>query len=432
MFSNVSVNRKANFILRSFIGILVLIFSSTLCFAQFPGKDLLRNKKTVEVPFEYVQGFIVLNVDFNRFLPLKFIFDTGAENTLVLKKDLTDLLGLTYTKKINLVGSDLSSTIFAYISRNVILKFANSGNFRQDILVLEQDLNNLDRITGMNIDGIVGANVFKNLVVEIDYKRSKLRFHDPDYYEGPPKGYSTIDLEIKRNKPYVICKTGLGSNNDIDLKLLLDSGASLNYLLHENTHPDVELPQYVIPGKIGTGISGNLTGYMGKVNFLKLGEFQFNRITTSFQNLDESILEDTEYVRNGIIGNKILERFTVIIDYPNQKLHLKARRWSFRKPFIYDKSGLIIFAIGRNFDRYYIKDVIPDTPADLAGLQAGDYIVKFNGYSTKFQSLESITNTLSKRSARKIRMTVIRGAEKIKVSFRLEDFLEKNIQSVPK
>ncbi len=415
--------------MKSFLLIALLTAVSLCVSAQFPGKDLLKDQPSVEVPFEYVQGFIVLNVDFNHYLPLKFIFDTGAENTLVLKKEITDLLGLQYSKKINLVGSDLSSTIFAYISRNVILKFQNSGPFRQDILVLEEDLNNLDQITGMNIDGIIGANVFKNLIVEIDYRRQKLKFHDPDYYKGPSEKYSQLDIVVKRNKPYIQCTTGLGANNNIDLRLLIDSGASLNYLLHENTHPDVELPQYVIPGNIGTGIGGNLKGYMGKVNFLKVGEFQFNALTTSFQNLDETILEDSQYLRNGIIGNKILERFHVIIDYPREKLYLKARKWHFRKPFVYDKSGLVVFAIGRNFDRYYIKEVIPDTPAAKAGLKSGDYIVKFNGYSTKFLSLETITNALSKRSNRRIRLTVVRNGERIKKVFRLEDFLEKNVET---
>ena len=415
--------------MRSLFFTLILLLNVYASYCQFPGKDLLKDKASIEVPFDYVQGFIVLNVDFNRFLPLKFIFDTGAENTLILKKGITDLLGLEYSKKIKLVGSDLSSTLFAYISRNVILKFDNSGLFRQDVLVLEQDLNNLDQITGMNIDGIIGANVFKNLVVEIDYKRSKIKFTDPDKFVPPKRGFKVVDIDIKRNKPYIACKTGLGSNNNIDLNLLIDSGASLNYLLHENTHPDVELPDFVIPGNIGTGIGGNLKGFMGKVNYLEFGGFNFNRVTTSFQSLDESILENNQYLRNGIIGNKILERFTVIIDYPRQKLYLKARKFTFAKPFVYDKSGLVVFAIGRNFDKYYIKEVIPNTPADVAGVKAGDYISKFNGYNTKLLSLESITNSLSRKYNKKIRMVVIRDGVKIKKVFRLEDFLEKNIQT---
>ncbi|WP_235299156.1 aspartyl protease family protein [Portibacter marinus] len=419
---------KELFKLRLLTVIILTLFSLTHVLAQFPGRELLRGRKHVEVPFEYIQGFIVLNVDFNRFLPLKFIFDTGAENTLVLKKEITDLLGMEYSKKISLIGSDLSNIVFAYITRNVNLKFENSGRITQDILVLEDDLNNLDMITGTNIDGIIGASIFKNLVVEIDYRRSRLIFHDPQYYTGPNAGFTSFDLKVVKNKPYMECYTGVGVNDSIKINLLLDTGASLNYLLHENTHEQIDLPEYVIPGQIGTGISGSLQGFLGKVNFLTVGQYKFERLTTSFQNLDSSVIDASSVTRNGIIGNRLLERFTVVIDYPNEKIHMKPRRFNFTKPFRYDKSGLIIFAIGRNFDKFYIKSVIEGTPAYLAGLQPGDYILGFNGIPTRFLSLESINRKLSRKPGKKINLTIARNSQKLKFSFRLEDFLEKNIK----
>lgn len=414
--------------MKSLFFVLIICFVGKVGKAQFPGKDLLRGRSHVEVPFDYIQGFIVVDVDFNRFLPLKFIFDTGAENTLILKKDITDLLGLTYSKRISLIGSDLSNLVFAYITRNVSLKFANSGRIVQDLLVLEEDLNNLDKITGVNIDGIIGASIFKNLVVEIDYRRSLLVFHDPVKYRGPRSSFNSYGLTVIRNKPYLAAQTSIGDNDSIEIKLLIDTGASLNYLLHENTHPDIELPEHIIPGQIGTGISGSLQGFMGKVNYLKFGDYSFDRLTTSFQNLDSSVIDNSVYVRNGIIGNKLLERFTVIIDYPNEQIHLKARRWHFNKPFKYDKSGLVIFAIGRNFDRFYVRNVIKGTPAESAGLRQGDFIIAFNGINTKFLTLESITDKLSRKPGKKIKLTIARGGEKIKVRFKLEDFLEKNIK----
>jgi predicted aspartyl protease len=308
------------------------------------------------------------------------------------------------------------------------LKFANSGRVVQDLLVLEDDLNNLDAITGVNIDGIIGASIFKNIIVEIDYRRSLLVFHDPEKYKGPRSGFASHDLSVIKNKPYIAGKTAIGNSDSIAINLLIDTGASLNYLLHENTHPDIELPEYIIPGQLGTGISGSLQGFMGKVNYLKIADYKFDRLTTSFQNLDSSIIENSVYIRNGIIGNKLLERFTIVIDYPNEKIYMKPRKWNFSKPFRYDKSGLVIFAIGRNFDRFYIKDVIPGTPAERAGIKAGDYIVSFNGINTKFLSLETITNSLTKKPGRNIRMTVAREDLKIKARFKLEDFLEKNIK----
>lgn len=420
------IRRVANLLKKVFF-IVIICLSCFQTKAQFPGIELLSGKEKLEVPFEYVQGFITVDVLFQGFLPLKFILDTGAENTLLLKKEITDLLGIQYSKKINLVGSDMSSTVFAYICRNVAIKLNNSATIRQDILVLENDLNDLDQITGMNIDGILGASIFKNLILEIDYRASRIIFYHPEKFKGPRRGFEKYDIEIHRNKPYINCVTKLGDGNEVDVKLLIDSGASLNYLLHENSHPEISLPKYIIPGNIGTGISGNLKGYLGKVAYLQFSDFRFDHVTTSFQNLDESIIESDAYVRNGLVGNRLLDRFTIIIDYPHEDLYLKPRRWHFRKPFQYDKSGLIIYAIGRDFKKFYIKDVIPGTPADEAGILPGDYIVKFNIFPTKFLDLESITNSLSKKAGKKIRLVLLRNGIKVVKEFELEDFLEKNI-----
>jgi hypothetical protein len=44
-------------------------------------------------------------------------------------------------------------------------------------------------------------------------------------------------------------------------------------------------------------------------------------------------------VRNGLIGNMLLERFEVFIDFHKAKLYLKAKK-NYNKDFEYDKSGM--------------------------------------------------------------------------------------------
>ena len=50
-------------------------------------------KKPIELPFEYHNNFIVLNVRMSG-LPMKFIVDTGAEHTIIMKREITDMLGM--------------------------------------------------------------------------------------------------------------------------------------------------------------------------------------------------------------------------------------------------------------------------------------------------------------------------------------------------
>ena len=51
----------------------------------------------------------------------------------------------------------------------------------------------------------------------------------------------------------------------------------------------------------------------------------------------------------------------------------------FIEPFSQDRSGLHIKLSGNNFNQFIIADVISGSPADEAGLQEGDIILKCNG-----------------------------------------------------
>ena len=83
---------------------LVILFSAPL-HGQF-NFDLGKDKE-VTLKFEATNHFIIMDVMFSNVLPLKFIFDTGSEHTLLFKKEYADLLGIEYDRKIPLMGSDL-------------------------------------------------------------------------------------------------------------------------------------------------------------------------------------------------------------------------------------------------------------------------------------------------------------------------------------
>ena len=55
----------------------VLTLGSTLPLFSQNGFNLPPGQRQVDIPFEYSNNFIILTVNFNGILPLKFIFDTG-------------------------------------------------------------------------------------------------------------------------------------------------------------------------------------------------------------------------------------------------------------------------------------------------------------------------------------------------------------------
>lgn len=394
--------------------------------AQYFSTDLLEGKEKVTIPFEYKQGFIIVDVRFHRAFPLKFVFDTGAEHTLLLKKVYTDILDIPYQRKIKVLGSDMKSTISGLVCRNIYLELKNAALIKQDILVLEEDLYLLDELTGLKIDGILGASVFKHLIVQINYKKQEIVLWDPSSFKVP-KSFEELDLTIHNNKPYLSCTTSLQTGDQDVAKLLLDTGASLHFLLHNNTNEHFKLPDIFTFGNIGYGLGGAIEGYLGMVNRIEVGKTNFEHVVISFQEIDTNYIKREGFMRNGIIGNKLMERFDIMIDYYHAKLYLKPRN-KVSKQFRYDKSGLVVYALGSAHNEFYIKDVIPDSPADRAGIRKGDVIIRFQGFSNKHLDISRVFKVLSGRPGKKVRLKLIREGEIIKYSFRLEDFLAKALR----
>ncbi|NNE27532.1 MAG: hypothetical protein HKN09_11875 [Saprospiraceae bacterium] len=125
--------------------------------AQVMGMELLDGKDKVEIDFDYIYGFIIVELKISGILPMKFILDTGAEHVILFKKEISDILGFEYEKRINLVGSDLEQEVFAYITRNVALKLEDTPLVTRDLIVLEEDFLELESMVGEPIDGILGT-----------------------------------------------------------------------------------------------------------------------------------------------------------------------------------------------------------------------------------------------------------------------------------
>ena len=106
------------------IGLLISIL--LLAVSGLPGQifpdDLLEGKKKLVIPFEYKHHFIVLQVRFQGILPLQFIYDTGSEYSILFKKEYTDILGMSYQKRIPILGADQGAELNALVSQHRLMK----------------------------------------------------------------------------------------------------------------------------------------------------------------------------------------------------------------------------------------------------------------------------------------------------------------------
>lgn len=392
--------------------------------AQINGLELLQGKKSQKLKFSYTRGFILLDVRYAGFIPLKFIYDTGAQNTIFFDRFTAELVGIQYDRVIQVTGSDLSSSVAARIARGVALKLDDSPEVKRDVIVLEEDFIQMSEVIGLQVHGILGADFFKGLIIEINYKKQYLVLHDSRYFDHSTlKNHTRLDTRFAESKPYVSATVTMSGGQKSVIKMLMDTGASISMLIHNDTDPSLVLPPHVIRGNLGKGISGNLSGYVGRINNLSVSGFEFPNMLSYFQEYDSSSFPDTNAVkRNGILGNFILDRFHVVIDYLNEGVYLKPEK-KYNRRLNYDRSGLVIFSHGRDLKQFIVNDVIDGSPAYEAGVRPNDVITKLCFSSSSNLTLDKINNILSGKEGKKIKLRVQREGKNLKFEFRLRELL---------
>jgi hypothetical protein len=390
--------------------------------AQIPGFNMEKGVKKIDIPFEKQDNFIIINLVFQGIFPLKFIFDTGAEHTILIKKNITTILQTPYDREIVIMGTDMKTQIKAYITRRMRMDLQGLSLVK-DILVLDEDYFKFEQFLGLNVHGILGAEVFKGHIIKIDYVKQVLTVYDPSVFREPDfKKYERVPIEVVRSKPYIKIPSKINKDSTVQLKLLMDTGASLSLLLHAYSTPGLDIPKQVIKGNIGNGLGGTIDGYIGRVNVLNFGALSIGNIITHFHELNL----DTDSVflnqRNGLIGGDVLSRFTVVIDFNRENAYFLPNRY-FKNKFIYDKSGAYIVKHGTEANKFIVWDITPNTPASEVDLQKGDEIITINRIYTRFYQLGAINRIFQGRDGKKIRLAIRRDGKKMLKTIKLRTLI---------
>jgi Aspartyl protease/PDZ domain len=420
------IKKNYNLILVRFFFTVVFLFIFNLIECQslkLNGTFFLKNNTNYEIPFDIINNLIVINIEFNSQIPLKFIFDTGAENSILCKKEIATSLGLNYDRKVELLGSDLSRNLSAYVSKNVLFTYPKDGFTICDILILDEDYLKFENMLGEPIAGIIGIDVFRDYIFQINYDKKVIILYNRKKNDLNIKNYDKIPIQVFHNKPYIKILSQINKNGIVDsLNFLMDTGASVSLLYYLQTVEKDKLPFKIINGNFGAGLGGFLKGYIGRVNSVTIGKSELFNILTNFQIFDTLPENFKKYNRNGILGNELLSRFNTIYDLENNAVYMKPNKL-FKRKFDFDKSGLHIIASGTRLNHYLVDNVIEHSAAEIAGIRVGDEIVKIGFWGSMFYSLDKIYSIFQKKADRKIRITIKRGEIRLKKVITLKELI---------
>ncbi|MFY8011940.1 MAG: aspartyl protease family protein [Saprospiraceae bacterium] len=408
------------------IGIFLALFSNKVAAQVF---DLAQHRTFTkeEVPFRFEGNFILVSVLFNNLLPLTFILDTGAEYSILTKKEIADFLNIDYQKRYTLYGADMQEELYAYLSKNISLQMGDLQATHRSILVLEEDYFRFEEYSGLQIHGILGADFLKRFTLQIDYQKQMITFFSPAYFKNKVKinkdNVDILPFTLIKSKPYIRCTTHLYGEEINTLNYLIDTGAGLSLLLYTSIDSLKNAQVKMLNSPIGLGLGGKLEGYVGRIKSFQFASKSFPELITKFQ--QKPVFFDSLMItpRDGIIGNNILSAFSkVIFDYNTSKMIVsKSPKNIKQRP--YDRSGLIIGASGDNLNIFTILRIIENTPAFKSGLQIGDKINKINGLSTGILSLDMINNKFSGSIGKKMRLTIQRDNQFLEFELQLEDII---------
>lgn len=388
------------------------------------GFSLPKGSQQMEIPFEYINNFIVLNITFNGNLPLRFIYDTGAEHTILTKRQISDVMQVRYDREFRVKGSDLKSDLVAYLARNIRFEVLGKDIVanNEDILVLKEDYFRFEEYAGVVVHGILAGRVFGKYLVKINYQRRIMTLYERGTYALAQQGFKAMPVEMFRNKLYLNTRAQLRSDSSAPVKLLLDTGAGMPLMLFTNTHPLIKPSDKAIPANIGMGLGGYLEGFVGRTSSLDLLNFPQTDILTYYQTVDTA--QDLTYLnqRNGLIGNALLDRFQLVIDYQAATLWLKPTK-QLRKAFVYDRSGLNMIASGVALNYFSVLNVLPGSPAAEADIHAGDRIIRIGWLSAGFRTLAELQALLQQKPGKRVKVVVKRDGKILRKELVLRDLI---------
>lgn len=357
-----------------------------------------KPKRVATIPFRLVGSSIVIETTINESSPLNLILDTGVKNTMITEILPEDSVDLPTGDIVQIRGLGVEDSIRAYQSRKNRLKMGNLKLQNQDVLVLLDQIINFSSITGEKINGILGSDILKEYVVEINYTRQKIIFYSHDSFTVPGK-YARIPAIVAGSKMFINANVTSKNTTSENLVMLLDTGAEIGAWLQTIRDDAFALPEKRIHGYIGEGLNGEIHGYYAIVDTLTIGPYHLRRPIITFP--DSMYIADfiVRSSRDGTLGNQVMKRFDSFIDFKTPALYLKPNRM-FAEKFSFNIAGIEMVQNYPFVFEILVNKVWKNSTADLKGIKKGDLILEVDKqpvFSLKMGEIRKIFETPRKR-----------------------------------
>jgi len=344
-----------------------------------------------------------------------FVFDTGADG---LYFDSTYYASNSFRdfKFINAMlpgaGSGSPQRVIV-ITDTVSFKFENYSNNLAFIPVLS-----LKPILGDFADGIFGKQYVTNRILEINYFHQYIRLHN-ELSVIDISNYIKISMKKESNRLFVPVTIQINDAVTIQDYFLLDIGSGGNVTITSAT-----TNKYKLSDKINSkiqyytkygGISGHSSSFDFRAYSVKIGNYKLDNITMCYSEDKSGALSKDDHA--GLLGNEILERFDVVIDFMNNDLYLKPNL-NYNELFNFSKLGFGYVDRNITMDAWIVTGLYKGSNAEIAGLEIDDKIISVNGIDIHDIPFTEQSGFWKKTD--KVSLIVLRNDEEKRIAFDLK------------
>lgn len=416
-------------------------------------------EKSSRIRFQLINNIIVMPIELNG-VKLSFVLDTGVSRPILFNLVNMDSLQIKNTERAYLRGLGSNGSIQAIKSKGNIIKIGEAIAVNKDVsMVFDPSINFTPRL-GVPVHGIIGFDIFKDFVVEINYASKYIKLYKPEFFKPKTSSkWNRLSIEVINKKPYLKGKVRL-SLEEIPVKLLIDTGSSDALWLFEGSKKNIEVSQEMYFNDfLGKGLSGPVYGRRSKVKSFSVASFTLDKVNVAFPaSIYLSIARNFKQ-RNGSISGYILKRFNIFFDYNGEQIWIK-KNSNFKAPFYYNNSGITLEQRGYRVVKELKKKVATDgygrkveggninielsdtykyelkpsfevvelresSNAKVAGVMIGDIITSINNKPTSELTLQEVNKFFYNKKGAVLRTKFRRNKKDLSFRFKLDDVFKK-------
>ena len=374
---------------------------------------ILGGAPSTSVPYEddgIGEIFVPVYIDGNG--PFAFEVDTGGH--LILTKETASRLHLNAVGSFNGTGGGQGIVKQGFV-RTEEIRIGSAVMRNQPAKVVPLSVASNDRGERLPRGGILGLELFERFAVKLDRRAKTMTLTPLDSFRRPKQG---VALPITFTEDAPMSKgTFEGVSGDFEL----DSGDSGPAIIEGYWATQHGLEKKLSQGLnwSGAGVGGEYQEVLSRGAFT-LGSVKLPHEIVSYVGLVQRGSESTQ-LQAGLVGESSLYRFDMTFDYARGFVWMNPVPIAPLRPF--NRSGLRIRK--ETPDRVVAAIVLPDSPAQLAGIEVGDQIVSIDGKPLSNTSTTDVSILLSGPvgSERKLLILPKNGATEHAVTIVLKELL---------